>query len=195
MARERELRVHRVAPVGRDRRRDDCRSRRGDQRRARSRPARRAAPIASRSTTSCCASKKRSAGAAATPDARRSASSRRGHEPLDSAPFDSAQGRQGRSRTARSCRPRRLGPARRARRQRHQAGANADLSRAARSLPAFVAPGVRRRRRPAAGTDGQLRSRPHHDGRRPRRLSGSDAHRQEHSATAISSRSPRSSTR
>ena len=62
-------------------------------------------------------------------------------------------------------------------RQRHQTCANADLPRAPRSLSPFIASGVRRVRRPAARSDGQLRGRTHHDGRRPRRLSGFDAHR------------------
>ena len=63
----RRLRERHLAPLGRDRGHDDRRPRRRRPTPARSRPARRAAPTASRSTTSCCGSRRSSARAAATP--------------------------------------------------------------------------------------------------------------------------------
>ena len=58
---ERRLHGRRLAPLRRDRGHDDRRPRRGDRTPARSRPAPRRAPTASRSTTSCCGSRRSSA--------------------------------------------------------------------------------------------------------------------------------------
>ena len=77
-------------------------------------------------------------------------------------------------------RPRRLGHPRRSRPQRDRAGAHAGLRRAAGALSARAAHRVGRGGRPAGRPDGQLRSRPHEHGRRPGRLPGPHAHRQEH---------------
>ena len=59
-----------VAPLGRDRGHHDRRPRGGDRAAARSRPARRRAATAWRSTTSCCGSRKRSAPTPSFPGAR-----------------------------------------------------------------------------------------------------------------------------
>ena len=71
-----DSRLHRgdLAPLGRDRGLDHRRPRGGHRAPARSRPARRAAPTASRSTTSCSASSRHSAAPRGTPARRRSSS-------------------------------------------------------------------------------------------------------------------------
>ena len=81
---------------------------------------------------------------------------------------------------ARSHHPRRLGSARRARPQCRRARQPGDLPRSAGALSERHARRVGRRSGPARRADGQLRGRPHQPRRRPRRLPGPDAHRQEH---------------
>ena len=75
MARDAGYASDHLAPLGRDRGHDDRRPRRRHVAPARSRPARPAAAIASRSTTSCCASKRSSARGARYAGPRRRSSS------------------------------------------------------------------------------------------------------------------------
>ena len=100
------LRGRHVAPLGRDRGHDDRRPRRGDRTRARSRPARRRAPTASRSTTSCCGSRRSSATAAVVSRAGRRFRARLAESPRYRDAVALARRPGARRSSARSARPR-----------------------------------------------------------------------------------------
>ena len=172
MAREAELRVHRLASLGRNRRRDDCRPRGRDQ--CRANQDRIGKPHRSRGEVQPAAAHRRGArhSAAATPDARPFASSRRVHEAL------------------RRCSGQARGPLVLVvldgwGLREERAGNAIKLARTPSYLELLdryahsSLAGIGRTGRPSRGADGQLRGRAHHDGCGTGRLSGPDAHRQE----------------
>ena len=137
--RRRRLSQRHLAPVRRNRRHDHRRSRGRRPAPARSRPARPAAPIASRSTTSCCASRRSSAAARGTRERQRSSSSGKRLKLSAHSSQPSCAPNTRCHTSPRPHRPRRLGTPRREREQRDRARANARVRRLVAALPACAA--------------------------------------------------------